>query len=207
MKRFCLLGASRGLGWGIYLALSQKYTEAEFLLVSRKIATRSNELKPNTQIYAFDFSKASAEELIPIIQNFQPTEVVYCAGGGPYANYFESSWDSHQWSLKVTFLFAAELILKLGQSKGHQPESIIVIGSSIAESSPDPMAASYCAAKHALKGLISTLQMEKSCPIQIKMFSPGYIATDLLPKNSAPRLDGRAQSVESVASELINFLG
>lgn len=207
MKRFCLLGASRGLGWGTYLALSQKYPEAEFLLVSRKIAARLTELKSKTQIQTFDFSKTAAEELIPSIQKFQPSEVIYFAGGGPFANYFESSWDSHLWSLKVTFLFPAEFILKLGQTKGHQPQSITVIGSSIAESSPDPMAASYCAAKHALKGLISTLQKENSCQIQIKMFSPGYIATDLLPKNSAPRMDGRAQSVETVASELINFIG
>lgn len=206
MKRFCLLGASRGLGWGTYQALSQKYPDAEFLLVSRKILTRASDLKSKTQIHSFDFSKFSADELVPILHEFNPTEIFYFAGGGPYANYFESSWESHLWSLKVTFLFPAELILKLGQIKWSQMQSITVIGSSIAESSPDPMAASYCAAKHALKGLISTLQKENSSQIKIRMFSPGYIATDLLPKNSAPRLDGRAQSVETVASELIKFI-
>lgn len=213
MKRFCLLGASRGLGWGTYLALSQKYPDAEFLLVSRKIAARTADLKQKTQIHSFDFSKTSVDDLIPTLQKFQPTDVIYCAGGGPYADYFESSWDSHNWSLKVTFLFPAELILKIGQSQKQNGaqwpglQSITVIGSLIAENAPDPMAASYCAAKHALKGLISTLQTEKSSQIQIKMFSPGYIATDLLPKNSAPRKDGRAQSVETVAAELISFLG
>lgn len=216
MKRFCLLGASRGLGWGTYLALSQKYPDAHFLLVSRKIANQVGELKANTQVLTFDFSKSTAADLLPEVQNFSPTEIIYCAGGGPYANFFESSWESHLWSLKVTFLFPMEFILKLGQSYKQNRDqwtrtdsslqSITVIGSSIAESSPDPMAASYCAAKHALKGLISTLQKENSSQIQIKMFSPGYIATDLLPKNSAPRMDGRAQSVEAVASELINFI-
>lgn len=212
MKRFCLLGASRGLGWGTYLALSQKYPEAHFLLVSRKIAGRAAELKANTQFFAFDFAKSAATDLLPRVQDFSPTEIIYCAGGGPYAEFFESSWESHLWSLKVTFLFPMEFILKLGQSYkqngDHWPalQSITVIGSSIAEDRPDPMAASYCAAKHALKGLITTLQAENSTQIQIKMFSPGYMATDLLPKNSAPRLDGRAQSVEAVACELINFI-
>ena len=116
------------------------------------------------------------------------------------------------WSLKVTFLFPAEFILKMGQSFKQNPlkwpglQSITVIGSSIAENAADPKAASYCAAKHALKGLISTIQQEKSTQIEIKSFSPGYMATDLLPRNSAPRENGQALSAEVVANELIKFI-
>ena len=212
MKRFCLLGSSRGLGWATYLALSQKYPDAEFLLVSRKIENKKLDLKPNTKILSFDFTKNEPLSLIEHVQNFGPTEIIYSAGGGPYANYFENAWETHLWSLKVTFLFPAELILKLGQSFKQNPlkwpelRSITVIGSSIAENYADPKAASYCAAKHALKGLISTIQEEKSTQIQIKSFSPGYIETDLLPRNSAPREKGLALSAEVVANELIKFI-
>lgn len=212
MKRFCLLGASRGLGWATYLALSQKYPEAEFLLVSRKIENKKSELKSKTQTLSCDFTKIDASVVMEHIENFQPTEIIYSASGGPYADYFENSWETHLWSLKLTFLFPAELILKLGQSFKQNPlkwlglQSITVIGSSIAENAADPKAASYCAAKHALKGLISTIQQEKSSQIQIKSFSPGYMMTDLLPRNSAPREKGLALSAEVVANELIKFI-
>jgi short-subunit dehydrogenase len=212
MKRFCLLGSSRGLGWATYLALSQKYSDAEFLLLSRKIENRKLELKLNTRILGLDFTKVEASYLIEVLQNYQPTDLIYFAGGGPYADFFENSWETHLWSLKLTFLFPAELILKLGQSINQNPQkwssfqSITVIGSSIAENTADPKAASYCAAKHALKGLISTLQKENSSQFQIKSFSPGYMDTDLLPRNSAPREKGLALSAEVVANELIKFI-
>ena len=36
---------------------------------------------------------------------------------------------------------------------------MVIVGSKVAENAPDPLAASYCA-KHALRGLITTLEAE-----------------------------------------------
>jgi NAD(P)-dependent dehydrogenase (short-subunit alcohol dehydrogenase family) len=68
------------------------------------------------------------------------------------------------------------------------------------------MASSYAAAKHALKGLVTTVQAEASLKFKTKLFSPGYILTDLLPAHSAPRLENKAQPAESVASQLVQFI-
>ncbi|MBK7960771.1 MAG: hypothetical protein IPK04_05925 [Bdellovibrionales bacterium] len=73
----------------------------------------------------------------------------------------------------------------------------IFIGSQIAERNPDINAASYTAAKHALLGIISTLQKEAlegkdtkkaSLAHDLRLFSPGYMNTSLLPPTAWPRL-------------------
>ena len=202
--KFILLGASRGLGWATYQALAKKYPAAEFLLVSRKIA------EGNYQSFKFDFSKELSTDFLIKISDFKPTTIIYFAAGGPYGNFEEKKWADHQWALNVSFLFPAQLLHSLMQSVPASLKKFVVVGSAIAENKPDPGAASYCAAKHALKGLVTTLQAENrpdnNSAFKIDLFSPGYIETDMLPALSWPRQQGLAETAENVANQLIDSL-
>lgn len=198
--KFILLGASRGLGWATYQALAKKYPAAEFMLVSRKIG------EGNFKSLKYDFVKEHSSEFISEITDFKPTTIIYFAAGGPYGNFQDKKWADHQWALQVSFLFPAQLLHHLMRISIPSLKKFVVVGSAIAENKPDPGAASYCAAKHALKGLITTLQAENKSAFKIDLFSPGYIATDLLPALSWPRQQGLAASAENVANQLIDSL-
>lgn len=198
--KFILLGASRGLGWATYQALAKKYPAAEFLLVSRKIA------EGNYQSFKYDFAKDLTAEFLTQISDFKPTTIIYFAAGGPYGNFQDKKWADHQWALNVSFLFPAQLLHSLMQVTPDSLKKFVVVGSAIAENKPDPGAASYCAAKHALKGLVTTLQAENKTAFKIDLFSPGYIETDMLPALSWPRQQGLAESAENVANQLIDSL-
>jgi len=200
LHKFILLGASRGLGWATYQALAKKYPAAEFLLVSRKIADG------NYQSFKFDFAKELTTEFLTQISDFKPTTIIYFAAGGPYGNFQDKKWADHQWALNVSFLFPAQLLHALMQTVPASLKKFVVVGSAIAENKPDPGAASYCAAKHALKGLVTTLQAENKTAFKIDLFSPGYIETDMLPAHSWPRQQGLAESAENVANQLIDSL-
>jgi len=209
-RRFALLGASRGLGWATYQLLQKKEYASAFLLSSRKIHARESEVsQENTKLVAQDFSKLPVEpEFIRVLQEFNPTDVIYFAGGGPYGNFSDKKWSDHQWALNTTFLYPAELLHNVLNQKWSLLQKITFIGSAIAESKPDPKAASYAAAKHALKGLITTIQLEqadKSGP-DVQLFSPGYMQTDLLPSHSEPRQKQLAENPLDVAKKLITMI-
>jgi short-subunit dehydrogenase len=207
IQRLTILGASRGLGWATYQKMSERFPQAQFLLVSRKI--QNCNVGNNTETLVQDFSKKpiSSDFLQTLIQ-FNPTQIIYCAGGGPYGVYQSKKWTDHEWALNVNFVYPAQLIHEILNhvSEFKDLKSFTSIGSDIAEAHPDVKAASYCAAKHALKGLITTLQTENSTHIRFKLFSPGYMSTDLLPVKSAPRDQNKAESPEKVAEKLIDFI-
>lgn len=207
IQRLAILGASRGLGWATYQKMSVRFSETQFFLVSRKI--QNCHVGNNTETLVQDFSKKpiSPEFLQALIQ-FKPTQIIYCAGGGPYGVFESKKWADHEWALNVNFLYPAQLIHEILNhvSEFKDLKSFTSIGSDIAEARPDEKASSYCAAKHALKGLMTTLQIEKSTHVQFKLFSPGYMATDLLPANSTPRETNKAESPEKVAEKLIDFI-
>lgn len=202
--KFILLGASRGLGWATYQALAKKYPAAEFLLISRKIS------EGHYHSFKFDFSKELTAEFLTKLIDFKPTTIIYFAAGGPFGHFHEKKWSDHQWALQVSFLFPAQLLHALMRESVTNLKKFVVVGSAIAENKPDPGAASYCAAKHALKGLVTTLQAENRTnnenAFTIQLFSPGYIETDLLPAQSWPRQQGLALSAENVAGQLIDSL-
>ncbi|MFN3696222.1 MAG: SDR family NAD(P)-dependent oxidoreductase [Pseudobdellovibrio sp.] len=208
--KFILCGASRGLGWQTYLKLAKRYPEAQFLLVSRKIETQLENLLPQTEIFKHDFSKTELSlEFKSKIETFNPTHFLYIAGGGPHGLFESKKWSDHQWAMNVCYSTPAQIIHYLLQNKNvfNQLLRIVLVGSAIAEDKPDPLASSYAAAKHALRGLISSIQQESPNYSElIKLFSPGYIQTDLLPAHSWPRQHGLAQSAENVADDLIGFI-
>jgi short-subunit dehydrogenase len=209
MEKFILLGAARGLGWATYKKLKLIYDESEFLLVSRKIRMREKELGSKTILIEQDFSKLDWDEnFVSKLKDFKPTCLIYFAGGGPFGTYQSKNWNSHIWCINTTFLYPARLVHRIlsDAESWSQLQDFVLIGSSIAESKPDPNAASYAAAKHALLGLVQSLNLEQKTPVRVNLFSPGYMQTDLLPPNSRPRLNDSAENPDVVAERLIEYI-
>lgn len=194
-EKIVLLGASSGLGLAVESLLARRTEEVSLSSFSRKKG-------------GMDFSKRELwTEHFKKIAELEMDRVLYFAGGGPFGNFENFEWKDHEWALNVSFLFPAFLLssfLKLAH-EGYPLKQIVFVGSAIAEKKPDPQAAMYCAAKHALRGLISSVQLEKP-QIDLRLFSPGYMQTALLPQKSWPRLKGLAQKVEPVAEEFVDFM-
>lgn len=142
------------------------------------------------------------DTLLKILDRERPERIIYVPGGGPYGAFAKKEWKDHSWALSVSLLAPMRVIHHVfGASYGQQ---IIVIGSAIAESTPDKYAASYCAAKHGLKGLISTLQTEAENK-DIRLFSPSYMATDMLPPNAAEKTGKSIANPEHVAKTFVEW--
>lgn len=195
-KNTAVIGGSRGLGLCIVKELRSSHQSV--FSASRKPAEN---LQPS--IYqAVDLSKPEElPGLLESLQNFQVDRLIYSAGGGPFGTFSEVGWKSHQWAFQVSFLSATWLAHQV--QKFDFLKQIIFIGSSVAEAKADPMAASYCASKHALAGLYKTLATEEGA-VDFRLYSPGYMDTDLLPKGSWPRMqDKTLWSPENVAKDLL----
>ena len=194
-----LVGASRGLGASFARLLLEGQPRAEITVVSRKPPS----LSLGRWISA-DISKTEGQQtVLELCHQSDFTHAIYFAGGGPFADFQKREWKDHHWALQVTFLFAAQWTHFL-LSKKNPPKSLTLIGSSVAETGGDPGAASYAAAKAGLRGLFESLALEKPST-ELRMFSPGYMDTDLLPKGSFPR-EQQVWSPEVVAAELYEFL-
>jgi len=197
VKNWVLLGASRGLGHSfLQKAVSEDISVHNF---SRKPAMESKLVTS----HAFDFTdEAKWDDLVQEIQELAPERIFYFAAGGPFGLYQSKNWKDHQWAMRVSFECPAFLL----HSFLRQPAALkqfVVIGSSIAESQADPQAGSYSSAKHAIKGLITSIQSEQKTPFDLRLFSPGYIDTNLLPVNAWPRQQvGLVKSPGEVAEML-----
>ena len=209
MEKFILLGASRGLGWQCYQLLAEAKPNAHFLLSSRKIESKRDQVKANTLIVAQDFSKpVLSADFLKHLQDFNGTHLIYFAGGGPYGLFHEKKWADHMWSLQTSFLYPAELVHSIMSKRESWSslQKLVLVGSSVAESKGDPKASSYSAAKHALKGLVDSIVAEQKPSPQLLLFSPPYMQTDLLPAHSQPRLSNQAENPTVVARQLIEYI-
>lgn len=174
MEKVLFVGGRRGLGKAVR-ELWQKQRPDDVLALSSRIPYKDEGLKT----IVCDLSqRAQLLELLQFVRDWKPQRIFYFPGGGPWGPFGSKEWKDHQWALQVSFLSAAEMIhAAMGIPEVRQ---IVAVGSAIAECQPDQNAASYSASKHALRGLISTLNQE--APLKdIRLFSPGYMATDLLP--------------------------
>lgn len=191
-EKWVVLGAGRGLGFSFSKTVKSLYPDIKLFLASRSVN-------------GFDFSKTDMFEFYAEkIADFSADRVFYFAGGGPYGAFSQFDWKDHLWSLNVTFGFPAYLLNYLGKSSA-KIKQMIFIGSAVAEDNPDPNAAMYCASKHALKGLISTLKKE-NFPIPLSLFSPGYMNTQMLPKSAWPRDKGLVTEPEVIAEQLLQLV-
>ncbi|MGZ3721799.1 MAG: SDR family NAD(P)-dependent oxidoreductase [Bdellovibrionales bacterium] len=200
MERVIVLGASRGLGGELV-----KYISAAGLPVigfGRKLTPLEalRDIYPTFDFQLADFSTPKGQDdAIRFLLEGNYSKVICVAGGGPYGPYQERAMKDHQWAWEVSFHFQARLIHAMLVADRRQ-EQLILVGSAVAESEPDKLAASYCAAKHALKGLVTTVRLENP-EWDIRLFSPGYMDTELLPANAAVRQLG-VYSPATMAQEL-----
>ncbi len=174
MERILALGASRGLGSAVLKRLN-----GEIISISRK----SESLKT-------DFSKIEDQrKILDSLREMKPERIFYFAGGGPFGEFATKEWKDHQWALEVNFLFPARLLHSVLGNLASVKQ-IVFVGSLIAEEKPHPLGASYGTGKSALKGLLSSIVAENNSSIDIRLFSPGYMDTQMLPKNAYPRREG-----------------
>ena len=186
-EKWVLLGASRGLGKAF----------AEVSPVPVQIWSRRVE-------NSWDFSRQEDfEEKFMRMMQFEPSRIFYFAGGGPHGLFESKNWRDHDWSWNVNFVFPARLLHAVLRHPGSVKQ-ITFMGSAIADADPDPLAASYCAGKHALRGLIESVRAEAPRKVDVRLFRPPYMKTDLLPANSAPVFRGEAQLPSTVAAQILN---
>jgi len=181
-ENILIIGASRGLGRAFVNELDKKYPNLKIFLASRKSLTSTQH-----QYIRFDASQsADQQNLLKLIDEIKPQQIFYFAGGGPYGPFHSFEWKDHEWALHVNFLTPAKIlhhVLKGPNDLGQ----ICFVGSLVAENNEHPLGSSYGAAKNALHSLIQSIVAEKNGKAKIRLFSPDYIDTDLLPKNALPR--------------------
>ncbi len=197
-QRVVILGASRGLG----LALAERLLQEDPNLVLLSVSREAEQSLQQPQLEKFnnriktaniDFTSPSAvKEVYQNLILFRPHRFFYIAGGGPYGAFHKKSWKDHEWALRLNFLFPAELmhLMMRDWQRFHELKQMVLVGSAIADSSADPFATSYSAGKHGLRGLVTSLQAENQIPVDLRLFSPGYLDTEMLPPNATPRKDG-----------------
>ncbi len=187
MDRVVILGASRGLGAALVRQIAGAKPVTGFARKEAALSRLALEVPGFTGVEA-DFSTPEGQFAVLAYLSETPVSQVICmAGGGPYGLFSERKWKDHQWGLEVSFLFPARVAHVL--SRLAKPPQLILVGSAVAENAADPMAASYAAAKHALKGLFLSLKAE-SPGWDIRLFSPGYMDTEMLPPGAAARVKG-----------------
>ncbi len=188
MDRAIILGASRGLG----AELAKKACANNFPVtgMARKEAPLRllQQQLPLFEYKIADLAKAEGQDTVIRHLLEESYAKVFCvAGGGPYAAFGAANWKDHEWAWEVTFRSHARVLHALAQA--HRFPQVILIGSSVAESGGDKGAASYAAAKHALKGLHASLRLDYP-DWDLRLYSPGYMDTPLLPLNASVRQGG-----------------
>lgn len=215
-ERIAIFGASRGLGRALSVNLAELATVEKLFLLSRKIESYQELVrKYSSDRIAFRSIDFSDESIIVEVVNFlcenDVTKILYVAGGGPFGFFGEKKWTDHHWAFKVNFLFPCQLIHKILSEKRTAIDQLVYVGSNIAENLPEPQGASYAASKLAMKGLIKSIQAESGLKklngLDLRLYSPGYIDTDLLPKNASPRQNGsKIFAPREVAVDIVNWM-
>ncbi len=183
-EKIFIIGARRGLGREILNQWRTTFCNDHLVATSRR-----EFVAEGVETCVFDLSLSEhVELLVQKLQTSSPTRLFYIAGGGPYGSFAEKAWKDHLWALQVSLLSPLRVLHAcLGLSSLKQ---VVLVGSAIAENQPDPGAASYAAAKHGLLGCVSSLQTEVSK--DVRLFSPGYMNTDMLPVQAQHRLQSKA---------------
>lgn len=188
-----IIGGRRGFGKSIGDVWSQAVPHVKIVTTSR--VTGAN--------YIFDLAnEESVTALLKTLDDEQPEIVVCAAGGGPYGEFVKKDWKDHSWALSVTLLSPMRIAHHLLRSTYCR--QVILIGSAVAEAGADKYAASYCAAKHGLRGFVGTLALEATDK-DIRLFSPDYMATDMLPANAASKIGKVAAKPQDVARDFVEW--
>lgn len=203
LEKTAILGASRGLGAELVKTLKADGGVSSFFLASRKIEPFKS---ATIHQISCDFTKSEDQaKLFEALKTFSPTLLLYVAGGGPYGEFLTKSWRDHAWAFELNLLFPAKLLHFAGSNLENLKEALF-IGSDIAEAKADPRAASYSASKHGLKGLLMSIAEEKP-QIKVRLYSPGYMDTSMLPPNAKARQSGQViHKPAAVAQDIVQWL-
>lgn len=210
METIAFLGCSKGLGRAVALEMNQQVEPEKALLVSRNLEELnllSAELSCPSTCLSLDLAKApNITKLIDFLSEHKVSRILYFAGGGPFGDFSKKQWKDHQWALQVSLLTPAEILHScLSDQRLSGVDQFIAVGSQIADSSADSKASSYAAAKHGLKGLLTSVIQEKT-RLDIRLFRPGYMDTGMLPPNAAPRINGsKILSVDKAAKIFVDW--
>jgi short-subunit dehydrogenase len=220
IRRIAILGASRGLGRAFVKVLCDSHKGCDQtleLFISSRKAELLQSLKQEVEagsphrveFEALDFAQSSGQEAaLQRVKEFCPQTLCYFAGGGPFGAFGSKKWRDHEWAYQVSLLFPARLVYSALQTQGSDRwiKQMVVVGSAIAEERADPFAGSYASAKHALLGLYRSVSAEEP-ELDFRLYSPGYMNTDLLPQNAWPRQQNMPiLSPEEVARDLWEWL-
>jgi short-subunit dehydrogenase len=207
-RKLAILGASRGLGAEIS-KMAHKYIPAgQLMLSSRKSDLLRKLSRDADSVIPADFTMEFDQKMVfSQLESFKPTDIIYVAGGGPYGEFAKKQVKDHLWAMELNLIFPLKLIHFIFSSSeiSKNIKNLIVVGSAIAESQPDALASSYAAAKHGLKGLVTSIQVE-SPHLPLKLYSPGYMDTEMLPKNAKPRSLGVVSAPKDEAEKLWKLL-
>jgi short-subunit dehydrogenase len=203
-KRVLVLGASGGLGSALVKEMGSEV--AVFVHGRRQDRLLFEQVEEK---FVADVAEDSqVENLLQRMVDLDLDCVVNCVGGGPYGPYQSKQWKDHLWAFRVSLLFSARLAHWALAGGCRQ---LVLVGSAIAEDKADPWAASYAASKHGVAGLYKSVVAEmKAEPssfknsLDLRLFSPGYLDTSLLPPNAAVRQNSpeRVRDVGAVAKQL-----
>lgn len=191
METIAFLGCSSGLGKQTLMNWVASRPEDKVILVSRKqdeLEAIASEIQNESFCFATDFSNPNnMDEFLSDLACLNVSRIFYFAGGGPYGLFGDKEWKDHIWALNVNFLAPAKILHQVLSTQNFKTlNQIIFVGSTIADSNPDPKAASYAASKHALKGIVETA-IEEYPNKDIRFFRPGYMDTKMLPPNAKVR--------------------
>jgi len=202
LEKILIIGGRRGLGGAVSQLWRQQFPNHEIIATTRREDLRKG-WNPGFETHICDLSVGDdVNRLADLIKEWQPTRFFCFAGGGPYGSFVDKEWKDHVWALKVSLLNPLRLTHDFLRVS---PEGqVILVGSAIAESEGDSNAASYAAAKHALKGLVSSVKKEAP-DCDLRLFSPGYMDTDMLPAHALPRTQNKLQSPQEVAAEFVKW--
>ncbi|MCB0376882.1 MAG: SDR family oxidoreductase [Bdellovibrionales bacterium] len=207
METIAFLGASRGLGRAVAGKWSQLEIQPIFVARGKnQLESLNQQCGQGGEIWIWDFSQVDRiPSLLNRLREASPDRLIYFAAGGPYGDFSKKDWKDHLWSLRVSFEAPAHLLHGLLQAEAFPKlKQIIFIGSAIADDQADPKASSYAAAKHGLRGLVESV-IQEGPKVDLRLFRPGYLDTDLLPANAAPRQAGEVLDVSMAADNFLTW--
>jgi NAD(P)-dependent dehydrogenase (short-subunit alcohol dehydrogenase family) len=186
--RILLTGASSGVG----LAAVERFaTEgARLVLVARgrraleDAAAIAHEHGATAHVVPADLADRSAAEraVAEAVALLGGLDVVVSnAGAVAFGHFLEVDADDFDRTVAVTFTGAVNVV-RAALPALRQSRGVIVATSSIMAAVPLPAFSSYAAAKHALRGLLATVQVEEReqrTGVRVAMVSPGPIDTPI----------------------------
>lgn len=184
-----VLGGSRGLGQSLFQKLSKQH----------KCVALSRSTDPKLDLTQSDSMQIFKKE----VQENSFSHIFYVAGGGPHGPFFDKPLHSHKWAFELNYFKPVEIAyyLKSILFKGV----FVYIGSAIAETYSSSQSSSYSLSK---KSAVKTLLSLSEKDLKVRVFSPPYMNTSLLPPKAWPRLENPELVIEPnmVAKVLIEWI-